>query len=72
MSPSKATEVSPLLQERNKLYNKLNEPVSIDEDVDGNISVVTTESSSPKSCDSDDDILRKRLNGSPLMVLLIG
>ncbi|KAG2233448.1 hypothetical protein INT48_008854 [Thamnidium elegans] len=63
MSPSTATEVSPLLQERNKLYNKLNEPVSINEDLDGNISVVTTESSSPKSCDSDDDILRKRLNG---------
>lgn len=73
MSPSTATEVSPLLRDTNKQYNKLNDPVSIEEDVDGIISVITTDSASPKSTDSDDDdILKRRLNGSPLMVLLIG
>lgn len=72
MPPSTApTEHSPLLQDRAANYNK----VSVeDEDSDGNISVITTDSPSPpkSSAGSDDEILLKRLNGAPLMVLLLG
>lgn len=74
MAPTKKSETSPLLAEGRTQYSSLNDPVTIeDNDLNGNISVVvTTDSSSPKSTESDDDLLNRRLNGSPLMVVLIG
>jgi hypothetical protein len=71
MSPLTAapTENSPLLQDRVINYNKV---YIEDDDNDGNISVVTTDSPSAKSSDSHDEVLLRRLNGAPLMVLLIG
>lgn len=73
MAPSKASETSPLLREGATQYSSLNQPISIeDNDINGNISVITTDGSSPKSSDGDDDLLQRRLNGSPLMVVLVG
>jgi hypothetical protein len=69
MSPS-ATENSPLLQ--NRATTNYNNVIIEDGDINGNISVITTDSPSPKSMDSHDDLLLTRLNGSPLMVVLIG
>jgi hypothetical protein len=70
MSPS---ETSPLLREGATQYSSLNEPIAIeDNDIHGNISVITTDGSSPKSTNIDDELLLRRLNGSPLMVVLLG
>ncbi|KAG2202276.1 hypothetical protein INT47_010724 [Mucor saturninus] len=69
MSPSTATETSPLLQK----FNTPDDQVTIlDDDINGNISVITTECSSLKDDDTEAALLKRRLNGSPLMVLLIG
>jgi hypothetical protein len=63
------TENSPLLKNQQPSYQSPPEIV-IEEDEHGNISVVST---SPKSTDSiDDQLLSKRLNGSPLMVVFTG
>lgn len=74
MALTKKSETSPLLAEGRTRYSSLNDPVTIeDNDLNGNISVVVTpDSSSPKSAESDDDLLNRRLNGSPLMVVLVG
>lgn len=67
MSPSTATENSPLLQ---KHSNSDDTVTILDDDINGNISVITTDC--PKDDDNDDDLLKRRLKGSSLMVLLIG
>lgn len=69
MSPSIATETSPLLQK----YTTSDDQVTIlDDDINGNISVIATECSSLKDDDNEAALLKRRLNGSPLMVLLTG
>ncbi|KAI8647171.1 major facilitator superfamily domain-containing protein [Parasitella parasitica] len=68
MPPSLASENSPLLNQVNKQKN-YNGNIVIEDDADGNISVVST---LPKSMDEHDDLLEKRLNGSSLMVVLVG
>lgn len=69
MPPSLATENSPLLAQANAQVN-YNGDIVIEDDEAGTISVVS--SSPTKSVDQHDDLLKKRLNGSPLMVVLVG
>ena len=71
MAPSKLSETSPLLADGGSKNQYLNTKVIEDSDLNGNVSIVTTDDISPKTKD-DDDLLQKRLNGSPLMVVLIG
>lgn len=68
MPPSLAAENSPLLAQAHKQAN-YNGDIVI-EDETGTISVVST--SPAKSVDQHDDLLKKRLNGSSLMVVLVG
>lgn len=69
MPPSLAAENSPLLAQAHKQVN-YNGDIAIEDDETGTISVVST--SPAKSVDQHDDLLKKRLNGSPLMVVLVG
>ncbi|KAL9537420.1 hypothetical protein MBANPS3_011793 [Mucor bainieri] len=69
MPPSLATENSPLIAQANKQVN-YNGDIVIEDDETGTISVVST--SPAKSVDQHDDLLKKRLNGSPLMLVLVG
>lgn len=68
MSPSTATESSPLLR---KYTNSDDQVTILDDDINGNISVIATDSSA-KDDDNEAALLKRRLNGSPLMVLLAG
>lgn len=64
-------ERSPLLQEANKNRQLYNGPVVIEDDENGNISVVVAKDDNDAE-EEDNLLVKKRLNGSPLMLVLIG